>query len=77
MIVKVRYFGRLAMELGMYSESLEIPEDMTVRDFEKFIKEKHPMLKNEELEISVDGKYAPPDAKIMGDVAIYPPISGG
>jgi len=75
--VKIRYFGRFAMELGKFSEEVEIPDGARVRDLIDFLREKYPSLRNERIEISVNGRYAREDEEIKGEVAVYPPISGG
>ena len=77
MRVKIRYFGRFAMELGKFSEEVEIPDGARVRDLIDFLREKYPSLRNERIEISVNGRYAREDEEIKGEVAVYPPISGG
>ena len=77
MRIKVRYFGRFAVALGTYSETLDIEDDLNVRDLVALLKRIHQELKNEILEVSIDGKYAPDDMEVSSEVAIYPPISGG
>lgn len=77
MRVKIRYFGRFAIELGKFSEEVEIPDGARVRDLIDFLREKYPSLRNERIEISVNGRYAREDEEIKGEVAVYPPISGG
>ncbi len=77
MKIKVRYFGRFAVALGIYSELIEVEENLKVREIVELLKRLHPELKNEVMEISIDGKYAPEDMEVQGEVAVYPPISGG
>ncbi len=77
MKIKVRYFGRFAIALGIYSEVIDVEENLKVRELVELLKQLHPELKNEIMEISIDGKYAPDDMEVHGEIAIYPPISGG
>ena len=78
MKVKVRYYGRFVTLLNKFEEELEIPQSYRVKDFVVFLKEKNPLLKNEYLEVSMGGKYAPENTKIWSEeIAVYPVISGG
>jgi len=77
MRIKVRYFGRFSVALGIYSETLEVEDNLKVRDLIELLKRIHPELKNEVMEVSMDGKYAPEYMQVGEVVAIYPPISGG
>ena len=77
MKIRVRYFGRFAVMLDMFSEVLEVPEGIKVKDLIAILRERHPELKHEEIEVSIGGRYASEDAEIGEEVAIYPPISGG
>ncbi|NPA75822.1 MAG: MoaD/ThiS family protein [Euryarchaeota archaeon] len=77
MKIRVKYFGRLAVELGKYSELIDLEENCTVEQFLNILREKHPVLKNEEIEVSVNGHYAPPEMVINShEISVYPPISG-
>jgi len=75
--IRVRYFGRFAIEIGTYSEVLEVDTNLKVRELIALLKRLHPELKNEILEVSIDGKYARNNMIVREDVAVYPPISGG
>ena len=77
MKIRVRYFGRFAIEIGTYSEVLEVDTNLKVRELIALLKRLHPELKNEILEVSIDGKYAHDNMIVREDVAVYPPISGG
>ncbi len=77
MKVRIRYFGRFAMEIGKFSEEIEIRDGATVRELIKMLRERYPALKNEEIEVSIDGKYAPEDMPLTYEVSVYPMISGG
>jgi molybdopterin synthase sulfur carrier subunit len=75
--VRIRYFGRFAVEIGKFSEEIEMPEDAKVGDLLNILKEKYPFLHNEVIEISINGKYVEEDSPITGEISIFPPISGG
>ena len=77
MKVKIKYFGRFATEIGKFSEEIDVPDRMIVRDLIEFLKRKYPFLKNEIIEVSIDGKYASENMQISDEIAIYPQISGG
>ena len=77
MIVKIRYFGRFAAEIGKFSEEIEMPDNSKVKDLVKFLKEKYPFLKDEVVEVSIDGNYAKDDDLIASEVSVFPVISGG
>ncbi|AGB04810.1 molybdopterin converting factor, small subunit [Aciduliprofundum sp. MAR08-339] len=77
MKVRIRYFGRFAMEIGKFSEEIEIRDGATVKELIKMLRNKYPVLKNEEIEVSIDGKYAQEDMPIAHEVSVYPMISGG
>jgi len=77
MKARIRYFGRFAIEIGKFSEELEVPENTTVREFLEILREKYPKLKDETIEVSIGGKYAREEDKIGDEISIYPPISGG
>jgi len=76
-MIKIRYFGRFAIEIGKFSEELEVPENTTVREFLEILREKYLKLKDETIEVSIGGKYAREEDKIGDEISIYPPISGG
>ena len=77
MRVRIRYFGRFAAEIGKFSEEIEISENATVKDLIEFLKERYPFLKDEVIEVSIDGKYAKEDDPIAPEVSVFPIISGG
>ncbi len=78
MKIKVKYFGRFAVYLGIYSEHIDVPDNTTIAEVLEIIRRMHPELENEILEISQNGQYAKPDDAIdSGELAIFPPISGG
>ncbi len=77
MKVRVRYFGRFAVEIGKFSEEIEINDNAKVRDLIEVLKKKYPQLKHEVIEVSIRGRYASDDSPIDNEVAVYPMISGG
>ncbi len=77
MRVRIRYFGRFATEIGKFSEEIEINENANVKDLIEFLKEKYPFLKDEVIEVSIDGKYAKEEDPIAPEVSVFPIISGG
>ena len=78
MKVKVRYYGRFVTLLNKFEDTIEVSEGYTVKDLVEFLKKKYPQLKNEYIEVSIDGKYAHEEATVdAGEIAVYPVISGG
>ncbi len=77
MRVKIRYFGRFAAEIGKFSEDIEMPDNSKVKDLVEFLKENYPFLKDEVVEVSIDGRYAKEDDPIAPEVSVFPVISGG
>ncbi len=86
MRVRVLFFGRLkdlisAASAGEPSESIELPEDASLRDLLSIYQERIPGLKESmsSLAFAVNGEYAGPDTKLKPDdeVALLPPVSGG
>ncbi len=77
MKIRIRYFGRFAADIGKFSEEIEISENATVKDLIEFLKERYPFLKDEVIEVSIDGNYAKEDDPIAPEVSVFPIISGG
>ena len=77
MRVRIRYFGRFAADIGKFSEEIEFDDKATVKDLIEFLKEKYPFLKDDVIEVSIDGKYAKEDDPIAPEVSVFPIISGG
>ncbi len=77
MRVRIRYFGRFAADIGKFSEEFEMDENATLKDLTKFLKEKYPFLKEEIIEVSINGKYAKENDPIAPEVSVFPIISGG
>ena len=77
MRVRIRYFGRFAVEIGKFSEEIEIPDNSRVRDLIRILSERYPSLKDEVIEVSMNGNYVDDDSPINGEISIFPPISGG
>ncbi len=77
MRVRVKYFGRFAVNIGKFSEEIEVPEGITVGKFIEILRSRYRSFKNEEIEISIGGKYARKDEPLGNEVAVYPVISGG
>ncbi len=77
MKLRIRYFGRFAVEIGKFSEEIEIQENAKVRDLIELLRKKYPQLKHEVIEISIRGRYASEDSPLEDEVAVYSMISGG
>ena len=73
----MKYFGRFAVDIGKFSEEIDVPEGTTVGELVEILKKKYPQLEREIIEVSVGGRYAREEDRIGEEVAIYPPISGG
>jgi len=77
MRVKIRYFGRFAAEIGKFSEEIDIEDKATVKDLVTLLQGKYPFLKDEVVEVSINGKYAKDDDPLAPEVSVFPVISGG
>ncbi len=77
MRVKIRYFGRFAAEIGKFSEEIDIEDKATVKDLVTLLQGKYPFLKDEVVEVSINGKYAKDDDPLASEVSVFPVISGG
>ncbi len=77
MKISVRYFGRFAVELGKFSEEVDMPDGATVKELIEFLKKRYPVLEREIIEVSIDGKYADPKTPLKSEVSVFPTISGG
>jgi len=77
MRVHIRYFGRFAADIGKFSEEIEMDDNSTVKDLVEFLKTKYPFLKNEVIEVSINGKYAKEEDPIAPEISVFPIISGG
>jgi molybdopterin synthase sulfur carrier subunit len=75
--IKVSYFGRFAAEIGKFSEEIDMNGNPKVKDLVTVLIEKYPFLKNEVIEVSINGKYAKEDDLIISEVSVFPIISGG
>jgi molybdopterin converting factor subunit 1 len=79
--VKLLFFATLRQQAGMKSVELEIPEDMDVRGLKEHIVETYPVLQDSmrSVLIAINREYAFEDAVIPagGEVALFPPVSGG
>ncbi len=77
MRVHIRYFGRFAADIGKFSEDIEFDDKATVKELVEFLKRKYPFLKDELVEVSINGKYAKDDDPLASEVSVFPVISGG
>ncbi len=77
MRVRIRYFGRFAADIGKFSEDIEFDDKATVKELVEFLKRKYPFLKDEVVEVSINGKYAKDDDPLASEVSVFPVISGG
>lgn len=86
MRIRVLFFGRLkdlvtAASIGTPPESIELPENASLRDLLAVYQERIPGLRElmSSLAFAVNGQYSGPDTRLNpGDeVALLPPVSGG
>jgi len=81
MRVRVLFFGMLKDVLGGPADSIDLPDDASVRDLVAHYASKTPLLKEHlpSLALAVNQQYASPDTKLNPDdeVALLPPVSGG
>ena len=77
MRIRIRYFGRFAADIGKFSEEIEMDDKATVKELIKFLKKKYPFLKDEVIEVSINGEYAKEDDPIAPEISVFPIISGG
>jgi MoaE-MoaD fusion protein len=81
MQVRVLFFGMLKDLTGCSSDSLDLPENATLRDLLAHYQQQMPGLKPivTSLAMSINQEYAPPDSRLKSgdEVALLPPVSGG
>lgn len=81
MRVRVLFFGVLKDLAGKSSDSLDLPDGVSVRDVLAQYEGQIPRLKAmlPSLALAVNQQYAGPDTKLQADdeVALLPPVSGG
>lgn len=79
--IKVLFFATLRQRAGMKALEMEIPEDMNVRALKERLAREYPSLEEslKTVVVAVNREYAPEDAIIpaRGEVALFPPVSGG
>jgi len=79
--IKVLFFATLRQRAGMKSLELEVPQDMSVEGLRRQLSRDYPAL-TESLKtvvVSVNREFAFDDAILPenGEVALFPPVSGG
>ena len=81
MQVRVLFFGVLRDLAGKSSDSLQLPEGVSVRDVITWYEHEIPALKKHfsSIALAVNEQYASPDTtlKANDEVALLPPVSGG
>jgi len=79
MKVKVRFFARCREIVGEKQKEVEIEDDMTLHDIILRLRTEYPDLKKEKIIVSLNHKYAHPEAilKDEDEIALFPPVSGG
>jgi molybdopterin converting factor subunit 1 len=79
--IKLLFFATLRQRAGMKSIELDIPEDMDVGGLKEHISQAYPALQESmrTVLIAINREYAFEDAVIPagGEVALFPPVSGG
>ncbi|MGQ9597648.1 MAG: MoaD/ThiS family protein [Thermoproteota archaeon] len=78
MKVEVKYYAWYREDFGP-SEIIDIGEDSTVRQLVEKLKDRHPILDEEQFMIVVNGRIDELNARLNeGDrIAIFPPAGGG
>jgi len=79
--IKVLFFATLRQRAGMKSLELDVPEDMNVQALRDQLSRDYPAL-TESLKtvvVAINREFAFDDAIIPagGEVALFPPVSGG
>jgi molybdopterin converting factor subunit 1 len=81
MQIRVLFFGMLKDLTGRSSDSVDLPEQATLRDLLAHYQEKIPQLAqiSVSLAMSINQEYAPPESQLQSgdEVAVLPPVSGG
>ncbi len=79
--IKVLFFATLRQRAGMKMLELEVPEDMSVLGLRDQLSRDYPELREslKTVVVSVNREFAFDDAVIPanGEVALFPPVSGG
>jgi molybdopterin converting factor subunit 1 len=79
--VKVLLFATLRQRAGAKSVELEVPDGTDVRGLKEHLASEYPSLKEamSTVVVAINREYAPEEAIIPanGEVALFPPVSGG
>ena len=79
--IKVLFFATLRQRAGMKSLEMEIPDDMNVHGLRDKLSHEYPDLRQslETVVVAINREFAFDDAVIPanGEVALFPPVSGG
>jgi molybdopterin converting factor subunit 1 len=79
--IKVLLFATLRDRIGSKSIEMELPEGATVKMLKEHIAKTYPGVKDvlDSVIVAIDRKFALDDQEIPqgGEVAIFPPVSGG
>jgi molybdopterin synthase catalytic subunit len=81
MLVRVLFFGILKDLAGKASDTVDLPENASIRDVLLHYEAQHPPLKKltSSVAVAVNRQYAGPETKLNtnDEVALLPPVSGG
>jgi molybdopterin converting factor subunit 1 len=78
--VNILLFGITKDLVGKQKLQLQIPEDTTIADFKKLLKEKYPeLVELDSLAIALNSEYATDEIVCQqnDEIALIPPVSGG
>jgi molybdopterin converting factor subunit 1 len=79
--IKIMFFATLRQRAGRKSLELDIPEDMDVRGLREQLSRDYPELREslKTVVVSINREFAFDEAVIPanGEVALFPPVSGG
>ena len=79
--IKVLFFATLRQRAGMKSLDMDIPEGTDVRALKEQLARDYPSLEEslKTVVVALNREYAPDEAIIpaQGEVALFPPVSGG
>ena len=79
--IKILFFATLRQRAGMKTLELEIPADMTVQGLRDQLSRDYPNLREslKTVVVAINREFAFDDAIVPagGEVALFPPVSGG
>jgi molybdopterin synthase catalytic subunit len=79
--IRVLFFANVKEILGKNSADLEIPQDLSLNDFKKFLSQEFPEIEPHinNLVYSINQNFASDESVVPdgAEIAIFPPVSGG